>query len=39
MKQGGGNSAALPDTLDDKALMPVPSTCPFTLDELLNDET
>ncbi len=29
--------AALPDTLDDQALMPVPSACPFTLDDLLSD--
>jgi len=29
--------AALPDTLDDQAPMPVPSSCPFTLEELLGD--
>jgi hypothetical protein len=30
--------AALPDMLDDQAPMPVPPSCPLTLDELLSDD-
>jgi hypothetical protein len=28
----------LPDTMDGLAPLPVPSTCPVTMDELLGDE-
>jgi len=29
---------AIPDTIDGEALLPLPATCPYTLDELLGEE-
>jgi hypothetical protein len=29
--------ASLPETIDDQPPLPVPETCPVTLDELLSD--
>jgi hypothetical protein len=30
--------AAIPDTIDGQAPLPVPDVCPVTLDELLSDD-